>query len=136
MFYNISNHPARTENSTWSAEQIAEANKLGGEVVDIPFPTVTPEMSDERIADVAREVARAIAFAAGAPLAGEKFAAMVAGEYVTTIRIIAELQKVGVPCYFGQSNRIAEERVEDGKVVVVHKFVFAGFRKAPDIELK
>lgn len=136
MFFNISNHPAHVEKSTWSAEQIAEAMTLGGDVVDIPFPTVTPEMSDEQIADEARDVAVAVAFAAGTHLAGEKSAAMVAGEYVTTIRIIADLQKLGIPCYFGQSNRVAEERVEDGKVVVVHKFVFAGFRKVPDIEVK
>lgn len=131
MFFNISNHPAHTENSTWSPEQIAEANKLGGEVVDIPFPTVTPEMSDEQIAMIARETARDVAGMAEGTLS----AAMVAGEYVTTIRLIAELQKVGISCYFGQSNRIAEERIEDGKTVVVHKFIFAGFRKAPAIEL-
>lgn len=132
MFFNISNHPCHSEKTTWSPEQVDAARHLGnGDVVDIPFPAVTPEMTDEQIAWIAREYARDVAGMAH----GEPAAAMVAGEYVTTIRLIAELQAVGIDCYFGQSNRIAEERIEDGKVVVVHKFVFAGFRRAPAIRL-
>ena len=131
MFFNISNHPAHIENSTWSALQIQEAEILGeGPVVDIPFPKIVPDMTDEQIAGIAREVARDIK---GMCTGGD--GAMVAGEYVTTIRIIAELQKVGVNCYFGQSERVAEERIENGKTVVVHKFIFAGFRRAPAIAL-
>jgi hypothetical protein len=66
---------------------------------------------------------------------GQPAAAMVAGEYVTTIRLIAELQKFGIDCYFGQSERVAEEREENGTLVVVHVFKFRGFRKAPAIQL-
>lgn len=132
MFFNISNHPCHVEKSTWSREQVEAAKVIGGEVIDIPFPTVTPDMSDERIASIAREVARDIKGMSHNRLS----AAMVAGEYVTTIRIIAELQKVSIPCFFGQSERIAEEREENGQVVVVHKFMFKGFRKTPSIEIK
>ena len=132
MFFNISNHLCQAKNSTWSAEQIAEAKVLGGDVVDLPFPKVTPTMSNDEIASIAGEVARDVF---GMAKGSDNNGAMVAGEYTTTILIIAALQKLGIPCYFGQSERIAEERVEDGEVVVVHKFTFAGFRRAPDIQL-
>ena len=131
MFINVSNHPCNAEKTTWSTEQITAAAELGGKVVDFGFPVVTPDMTDEQIAQICHATALDVAGMASS----EKSAAMVAGEYVTTIRIIAELEAMGVPCYFGQSARVAEERVEDGKVVVIHKFVFQGFRKAPEIKL-
>lgn len=131
MFFNVSNHPIFTEKSTWSKEQREIAEIIGGQLVDIPFPTVTPDMPNSQIASIAREVARDLKGMAGE----SKSAAMVAGEYATTIQIVAELQKVGIPCYFGQSERIAEEREENGQVVVIHKFVFRNFRKAPAIQL-
>ena len=131
MFFNISNHPAHAERTTWTPEQIAEANDIAGEVIDIPFPVVKPDMSDETIAQIAKGVALDVRGMAN----GQPAAAMVAGEYVTTIRLIAELQKFGIECYFGQSERVAEEREENGKLVVVHVFQFRGFRKAPAIQL-
>ena len=132
MFYNISNHPIYSEKTTWSAEQQAEAKRLGGTLIDVPFPTVTPDMSDEQLRSIAHEVARDLA---GQTPYGDQRVAMVAGEYATTILLIGELQAMGFTCLFGQSERIAEERIEDGKVVVVHKFVFRGFREAPAIQL-
>lgn len=135
MFFNISNHPANAERTTWSAEQIEAAAKLGGEVVDLPFPTVTPDITDDEYRAIAREVARDVAGMWRGRTDGRKeMVAMVAGEYVMTIMIIAELQALGFTCYFGQSDRVAEERMEDGKLVVVHKFVFRGFRRAPYID--
>lgn len=131
MFFNVSNHPIFTEKSTWSKEQREIAKIIGGELVDIPFPAITPDMPNDQIMMIAREVARDLKGMSKNTLS----AAMVAGEYATTIAIIAELQKVGIPCYFGQSERIAEEREENGQVVVVHKFVFRNFRKAPAIQL-
>jgi len=41
MFLNISNHPS----SKWSAEQIEAARRIGGEIVDVPFPNVPDNAS-------------------------------------------------------------------------------------------
>lgn len=131
MFFNISNHPCHTEKTTWSPEQIAAAAEIAGEVIDLPILSPNPDMSDDEIARYARALAKDVEGMAN----GQRAAAMVAGEYCTTIRIIGELQARGIACYFGQSARIAEEREEDGKVVVVHKFVFQRFRKAPSFQL-
>lgn len=127
-FYNISNHPCHAEKTTWSAKQIAAAEELGGEVVDIGFPKITPDMSDEELARVCHAVALDIK---GMAMKDEKSAAMVAGEYCATIMIIAELESAGIKCVFGQTERKVEERIEDGKLVVIHNWDFAGFRKAP-----
>lgn len=134
MFFNISNHPCNAERTTWSKEQIETAAKLGGEVVDLPFPAVNPDMSEDEYRAIAHEMARDVAAMWRSHTDGRwEMAAMVAGEYVMTIMVIAELQALGFTCYFGQSDRVAEERMEDGKLVVVHKFVFRGFRRAPYI---
>ena len=132
MFFNVSNHPIFAEKSTWSEEQKSVAQHMGGKLVDVPFPTITPDMSDGRIRGICHEVARDIA---GSVPYGDAKVAMVAGEYTATILLIAELQLYGFTVVFGQSERVAEERIEDGKVVVVHKFVFKNFRTAPAIQL-
>lgn len=137
MFFNISNHPAHAEKSTWSPEQIHAADKIAGEVVDIPFPEIKPGMTMEERRTAAHSLVEKIETDYIDHLQdGEAAAAMVAGEYIQTILLIAELQNEDIPCYFGQSARVAEEREENGQVAIVHKFVFQGFEKAPQIRLE
>ena len=49
MFINISNHPS----SKWSQEQIIAAKKLGGDIIDIPFPIVPTRSSTKEIEAIA-----------------------------------------------------------------------------------
>lgn len=134
MLFNISNHPCHMEKSTWSPEQIDDAERLfGAGIIDCGFPACTPDMSDEQLRSIAREVARELKGNA----AGQPAAAMVAGHYIMVTYLVAELQKAGIPCYVGDSTRVAEEVTQpDGTVAVVHHFQFAGFRAYPEICLK
>ena len=134
MLFNISNHPCHAEKSTWSAEQIADATQRFGEgIIDCGFPACTPEMSDEQLRGIAREVARDLKGQA----AGQTAAAMVAGHYIMVSYLVCELQAAGIPCYVGDSVRVAEEQVQpDGSIAIVHRFQFAGFRKYPAIMLE
>lgn len=135
MFFNISNHPAHAEKTTWSAEQIHAAADLTGDaqIVDMGFPACTPDMSDEQLRGIAHEIARDIA---GMADGSQRHAAMVAGHYAMTVYVVAELQAAGIACYIGDSIRVAEEQVQpDGTVAIMHRFQFAGFRKYPAIKL-
>ena len=57
MFVNLSNHPVES----WGERQRSAAEAIGGEVVDFPFPEVSPEWGVE---EVEREVERVAAAAA------------------------------------------------------------------------
>lgn len=127
MFINISNHPS----AKWPEAELTDAKRLvnNGEVVDFPMPPISPNMTDDQLRELARDVA-GTAQKMGAE------AAMVAGEYTATILIISELEARGIPCYFGMSERVAREVPrEDGLVDIVHTFEYRGFRKAPEIRL-
>jgi hypothetical protein len=51
MFINISNHPS----TKWSPEQIAAAEELGGEIVDLGFPQVDPEEDEMYMGIITRD---------------------------------------------------------------------------------
>lgn len=133
MFFNITNHPCHSEKTTWSAEQIAAANEMAGEIVDFGFPACTPSMTDEEIQNAARGVAMdVIGSLRGKGDDAVHSAAMVAGHYIMTVYLVRELQTRGIPCFVGDSSRIAEEVVQDdGSIAVVHRFKFEGFRRYP-----
>jgi NADH:ubiquinone oxidoreductase subunit C len=52
MFLNISNHSY----TKWSDSQFETAYKLGGEVMDIPFPNVPPDATSEEVKDIAKNL--------------------------------------------------------------------------------
>jgi len=58
MFVNISNHPLEK----WGAEQLAEANRLGGGMVhSIQFPNVPPTATSEDVTELAKGVVATLA---------------------------------------------------------------------------
>jgi len=52
MLLNISNHPK----SEWSNEQIAEAERLFGSIVDYPFPKIPPEWDSQQTESLANNI--------------------------------------------------------------------------------
>ena len=57
IFINVSNHRI----DTWTKEQLEEATILGnGNIVDIPFPYVHPEMNELQIEDMAIDLIETI----------------------------------------------------------------------------
>ncbi len=51
MLINLSNHPVKN----WSKRQIAEAEKLYGKVIDLPFPQVDPTADENEIEKLSRK---------------------------------------------------------------------------------
>ena len=123
FFLNISNHPS----SKWGQAQWWAAGQIGLERHDIPFPEVDPT-SDEMDALVDQVAAAVQSFLDE----GLGFvAAMVAGEPVLTVRLVARLQSMGVDCYAATTRRVAAEK--DG--VKTSVFQFDHFRPFPRITL-
>lgn len=132
MFYNISNHPS----SKWTEGQLEAARKLGGEIVDIPFPAIEPEMTDREICSLADELVRKVQKQAAAHEGPS--CAMIQGHYIMTVILVGNLThgQVAMKCYAAETRRVAEEvKQEDGTIAILHKFEFAGFREYPYIQL-
>ncbi|MDP2660076.1 MAG: hypothetical protein Q8R28_05055 [Dehalococcoidia bacterium] len=53
LFLNWSRHPSRT----WGADELAAARALGN-VVDVPFPTIRPELTMDQVQDLAADFYR------------------------------------------------------------------------------
>ena len=116
MFFNISNHPL----SSWSYLQLKAAEKLGGKVVDIPFPEVPPDLID--VEQLAKRVVNAITDYRDVM---EDWVAMVQGEHVLTHTLVNMLTKGGIKCYAATSERISVNNNDGTKTT---KFVFCQFR--------
>lgn len=56
MFINISNHPS----TKWSKRQLDSARWNGDEIIDIPFPNVSPTATTEDVTAIARIVLTAV----------------------------------------------------------------------------
>ena len=119
MFLNLSNHPS----AGWSPLQLAEAEALGGGVVDEPFPDVPPEADAAQIMKIGADLVTRIA--AHAPSA-----AMVQGEFTLAFYLVSELESRGVACYAATTRRVAEAvRLPDGAVERKSRFEFVQFRR-------
>jgi hypothetical protein len=119
VFLNLSNHPS----AGWSPRQLAEAEALGGGVVDEPFPDVPPEADASQIREIgARLVSR---IAARAPSA-----AMVQGEFTLAFYLVSELESRGIACYAATTRRVTETRtLPGGAVEKTSRFEFVQFRR-------
>lgn len=113
MFLNFSHHPS----ATWSETQIQAAKDIGGDVEDLRFPDVPPEL--ESVAHLASEASREI-------LQRRPAAVLVQGESALTHAVVVNLKKVGVPCYTATTMRDA---VETAPGVVERRFTFVRFRR-------
>ena len=120
FFVNISNHPS----AKWGDAQLGAALRMGygTEIYDVPFPEVDPT-SDEMDHLVERVVA------ALPPYYPQ--VAMVAGEPVLVVRLVARLQAMGVDCYAATTRRVTTEK--DG--VKTSTFELHHFRPFPKITL-
>lgn len=123
MFINISNHPS----TRWSAEQLAAAKNLGGNVIDIALPNVPPTASTEDVGGMAKAIAED---AIGSVPLGESATAMVAGPLGFCRAAVKVLEKAGITCVEACSERSTSEQVlPDGSTRKVVTFQFIQFRK-------
>lgn len=110
MLLNLSNHPK----DSWQPEQLGEARKLFGEVIDMPFPAVPPDADERALQTLVDEYIDKILELAPA-------AVHIMGEMTFTCRLVSKLKQVGIKCIASTTERIAEEF--QGKKLVQFRFV-------------
>ncbi len=111
---NLSNHPT----SSWTEAQLAEAKKLFGEVSDMPFPAVPPDIGEKEFQHLVDQYFQKIIEQAPS-------AVHIMGEMTFTCRMVGRLKEAGITCIASTTERIVEER--GGKKIV--EFRFVKFRK-------
>ena len=120
MFLNLSNHPS----ATWSAVQRDAALTLASPIEDLPFPAVPPEHDRDEVVALAERLVEHV-------LEGVTHA-LVAGEYVLCMSLVALLQARGIICVAACSDRDSVADGTGGKRVV---FRFVRMREFPLITL-
>ncbi len=119
MFLNLSNHPS----ATWSPAQRTQAEAIGGEITDFPFPDVPPEADREEVHALGAEVLARMVNAAPK-------AVMVQGEFTLVHYLVRELEVHGIPCYAATTSRVTEARtLASGAIEKVSRFEFVRFRR-------
>ncbi len=117
MLINLSNHPS----AAWDEAQVKAAQKLYGEVADLPFPPVPPEAGHEEVERLAEEYVERIAL-----LARESDVTIhVMGEMTFTYAVVRRLLAMGIACVASTTERIVVEA--DGKRT--YTFRFSRFRE-------
>ncbi len=118
MFINCTNHPYEI----WSEAQ-REASAVYGEVVDMPFPFIPPDLSVEDIRRLAGEYAEKIE-------EKDPLAVLVAGEFTFCFMLVDKLLSDGVNVVSSCSRRLTEEtRKDDGTNEKKSVFLFERYRK-------
>jgi hypothetical protein len=121
MLLNLSNHPSHL----WPKEQLNLAKQLFGDIIDIPFPDVSPsgdekyidQLSDEyldKILDILFEHPKT------------PFVVHIMGELTFCFSLIKKLQQYNITCVASTTRRISEITPDNKKI---SKFDFVQFRK-------
>lgn len=118
VFVNFSNHPS----TRWNGDQKEAAEKYG-DIVDVQFPLLGPDLSEKDIKKIGDEcIAQIIKYS--------PVAVMCQGEFTLTFYVVSELLRKGITCVSACTRRVSNETMlEDGTVRKESLFVFDGFRK-------
>ena len=119
MLINLTNHPALQ----WSNKQISEAQRLFGEVADMPFPSIPPTAEVEEIVCIVDEYVEKIL---KLKKQNTQITIHVMGEHTFCFNLIRKLLAQGIPCVASTSRRIVEETISQEKMV---RFDIVRFRK-------
>lgn len=118
MLLNLSNHPS----ANWSEEQKTAANQQYGEIVDLPFPQVSPEGDEAYIAAIADEYSKKVEKLSSR----QSITVHLMGEMTLAFALAKRLQDNGITCVASTTERIAEDDAKGGKI---SKFKFVRFRE-------
>lgn len=116
MLVNFSNHPF----SGWSDKQVAEAQKSWGEVVDLAFPMVDPNMDKAEVEQMAVQYQVFIENILQKS-AEQKAAVHIMGELSLCFALVGRLKSVGIKCVVATTLR--ETKEEEGKKISIFNFV-------------
>lgn len=118
MFVNFSNHPI----AGWSEAQQAAAKEYGVSI-DIPFPSVAPELESEAIGELAVCYSGKILEQIGSNQATAVVHVM--GEMTLAHAVIHLLRRAGITCVSATSERMVRETNQGVKEIT---FRFVRFR--------
>ncbi len=99
MLLNLSNHPS----ANWSEKQINVGITQYGQIIDLAFPQIDPESSDE---DIEILVAKYL----HKTLNLQPKAVHIMGELVFTHKLVNSLKAVGIVCVASTTNRNTIEK--------------------------
>lgn len=116
MFYNISNHPSKY----WPQHQLSEAHQMAGEVVDIPFPEVSPYDGSDIITSKAKQFGQELI----SKLEGGDVVHIM-GEHTFMFSLVSYLLQHGVRCVASTTSREVEYNETGDKISQFH---FVNFR--------
>lgn len=119
MFVNVSNHSSKM----WSAEQLAATSKYG-EIVDVQFPNIEPQLSSLEVRDIALRYAQNIVKLIGDEVDGSVI--HLAGELSFCISFLSIIAPYGIGVVTSTSNRIVEV---DNTGKIIKTFIFEKFRQ-------
>ena len=118
MLINLTNHPQ----SIWPEKQLAAASLYGG-VMDLPFPNIAPDASENDILELAGKYLSEI-------LSLHPDAVLVAGEFTFAFAITDALLAKGITVLAATSERVSvETRNPDGTISKQNLFDFVAFRE-------
>lgn len=116
VFINLSNHPV----SRWSEKQRDAAREYGN-LVELPFPDIDPEIGDSELGVLVDEYFKKVLAAAE----GKTATVHLMGEMTFTCALVNRLKEYGIRCVASTSERVAEEDAEGNKT---SSFGFVRFR--------
>lgn len=124
MLINFTNH--RLEQ--WTAKQKDAADDLYGGVTDFPFPTVSPEASEDDISEMADEKTAGI-LEILQQYPGEHNAVLCQGEFTLCFAVVSRLQDLHIEAVSATTTRIVTEYSENGILKKTSEFRFSRFRR-------
>lgn len=117
-FINFSNHSSKY----WNDKQ-KNAAKEWGQIIDIPFPSVGGNASEDDILQLAEQVVAKI-------LSYNPSVVMCQGEFTLSYAVVRLLKEKGIKVVSACSERVTtEEHLEDGTSVKHARFDFVKFRE-------
>lgn len=116
MLINLSNHPS----DLWGQKQL-EAAQAYGEIVDLPFPVVSPEASHRDVQELAETYVGMIERLK----ADDQATIHVMGEMTFTYAVVSKLKEMGLRCV--ASTTVRNTAISGG--IKVSEFSFVTFRE-------
>ena len=117
MFYNISNHPSKY----WAENQISKAKQIAGDVVDIPFPEISPYDGAEEVSSYAKVFGMELI-----DKLEDGDVIHIMGEHTFMFALVSYLLEHGVRCVASTTSREVEYNEAGDKISQFH---FVDFRE-------
>ena len=122
MLLNLSNHPL----TQWSAKQKETAKIQFGEVIDLPFPFIEPELTTSEVKKTVSDYyLRVIHLFGKNKKTTMQNAIHIQGEFTFVFHLVTLLKKAGVKCVASTSKRDVQQ-VDNKKII---NFNFIQFRE-------